>query len=78
MADERLRDAITSQGDELKRRAEWIQKMIVAQTEVVARAQKTVDHYTAELQATNLAIDGLRAEWRKFKDNGTKEANTKE
>lgn len=70
---ERLQESMKAQADDLKKRAEWLQKMIDRNLQVALNAQAIIEHYRTDLQATNLALDGLRAEYRKLIDNGAKE-----
>lgn len=70
MSSNELENAFKSHSDDLKKRVEWIQKMIERQTQLVLNAQKTVEHYQIQLEAANLALEGLRAEYRKLVKNG--------
>lgn len=73
MADDRLREAIKAQADDLKKRVEWLQKMYEKQTHTVHMAQASADQLLTEIQAKNLALDGLRADYQKLMRNGSKE-----
>lgn len=74
MADERLLDSIKSHANDLKRRAEWLEKMLDRQNQAILNAQDTISHFKTDLQAVNLALDGLRTEYRRLvEQNGSKE-----
>ena len=64
--DGRLRNSITAQADDLKRRVGWIQNMLDRQTQAILNAQETIEHFRTDLLAVNMALDGLRAEYRKL------------
>jgi hypothetical protein len=77
MSHERLHEAIKTQADELKKRVEWLQKMYEKQTHTIHLAQASADQILTEIQAKTLALEGLRAEWKKVSNghsnNGSKE-----
>jgi len=72
MMDERLRNAITHQGSALQRRVDFLQKMLERQTQALMNYQQTIEGLRVDLQAANLALDSLRAEYRTIlkEDNG--------
>jgi hypothetical protein len=70
-----LRRAIQNQAEDLKKRVDWLQRMIDRNTQVALNAQGIIEGYRADLQAANLALDGLRSEYRKLIENGN---NSKE
>jgi hypothetical protein len=71
---EELRKAIESQGESLKKRIAWYEKMIEHQNQVILNCQALADKYRIDLQASNQTLDSLRAEHRKlFPKNNTKE-----
>jgi hypothetical protein len=67
-----LQNAIKVQAEDLKKRVDWLQRMIDRNTQVALNAQGIIEGYRSDLQAANLALDGLRAEWKRI-ENGTKE-----
>lgn len=64
MASEALIQAIKQQGAELIKRAEWFQRMIDRNSQTVLNGQKSVEYFSQQLEATNLAIDELRTKYR--------------
>lgn len=66
MPSDHLRNAIKHQGELLQKRAEWLAKMIERQTQTVLNSQESIRELTRNLEATNLAIDSLRDEYRKL------------
>lgn len=69
MADERttiLIDAIKHQGEHLAKRAQWYQNMIDRSSQSILNCQETIKCCQMSLEATNVALDSLRAEYRKL------------
>lgn len=61
-----LMAAMTLQADSLKKRAEWIETQIERKTQSILNAQKAVEVWRSDLKATHVALDALRAEYRKL------------
>ena len=71
MNNERMLNAIQTQGRELQQRAEWFQKMIERQTQAILNSQATIDHFRCNLQAVNMAIDSLREQYRQLNEGAS-------
>lgn len=60
-----LLEAIKAQGQELSRRADWLQKMIERSSETILNCQKTIEGFRTSLEAANLTLNSLKYEYRK-------------
>lgn len=66
MANDRLLASIKLQGGELQGRAKWLQDAIDRHQQCIENAQRAIEVFRSDLQATNLALDGLRANYREL------------
>lgn len=72
MADEkkddrsRLLRAIKAEGEALQKREDHYHEVILRQQGIIERCQKFVEHYQTELKSNQVALEALRAEYKKL------------